>query len=168
VSSEQSISGLSSSSPLTASSATGFNKRKILKFVDHLQSDVNTILAQIPAFAAKQSEVAANQSEVLSQLRLLTDLVVGQQAGLNDLKQELANTRMEVNVSKRNSPYTEREQHLRDRLTQSRKDKNGMNQQLHRQAIKLRERKQFGPFWGRSEIFHDPAASRGGEVVNEL
>ena len=87
---------------LTASSATGFNKRKTLKLVNDLRSDVDSVLTQIPY-------MTANQSEVLSQLRLLTDLVVGQQAGLNGLRAELEKKSMTGNDSKQQSPYTDRE-----------------------------------------------------------
>jgi hypothetical protein len=104
---------------------------------------VDTVLIQIPmmttSIAANQAEVAANHSEVLSQLRLLKDLVLGQQAGLNDLKEKMANLSEEVNASEQNSPYTEREELLRhrliqsrDQLTQSRKDRNLLAQQLRR------------------------------------
>ena len=66
--SAQSISNLSSSSLLTASSATGFGQRKTLRLVDDLRSDVDTVLLQTPMLtttvAANQADVAANHSEV--------------------------------------------------------------------------------------------------------
>ena len=63
---------------------------------------MDSVLTQIPS-------MAANQSEVLSQLRLLTDFVVG--------------------------PYTDRENKTRDQLTELRKDMNVLKQQLRRQRL---------------------------------
>ncbi len=177
-SSGQSISGSSSSSLLTASSATGFDQKKSLRLLNDLRSDVDTVLNQIPlmttAIAANQSEVAANHSEVLSQLRLLKVLVVGQHAGLNDLKEKIANTREEVNASEQNSPYTEREERLRHRLTQSRnqltqsrKDGNLLAQQLRRKESQV-ESRQSSQMKGPSEKIYAPAASKRGEVRHEL
>jgi len=112
---------------------------------------VDTVLIQIPllttSVAANQAEHAANHSELLSQIRLLKDLVIGQQAGLNDLKEKIANPSEEVNASEQNSPYTENEERLRhrliqsrDQLTQSRKNRNLLAQQLRRKGNRFESR----------------------------
>ena len=104
--SEQANSVPSNSSLLSASSATGFNKRKTF---NDLRSDVDSVLTQMDSVLTQIPSMAANQSEVLSQLRLLTDLVVGQQAGLNGLRAELEKKSMTGNDSKQQSPNTDRE-----------------------------------------------------------
>ncbi len=76
-----------------------------MDLVNDLRSDVDSVLTQIPS-------MAANQSEVLSQLRLLTDLVVGQRAGFNGLRAELEKISMTGNDSKQQSPNTDREKKL--------------------------------------------------------
>ena len=70
---------------------------------------MDSVLTQMDSVLTQNASMAANQSELLSQFRLLTDFVVG--------------------------PYTDREKQNRELLTELRKDMNVVKQQLRRERL---------------------------------